>query len=220
MYPAREITGDVRTTGSHISNNQVGRERDAKVYAFLRLVRAATIVQFVAAGIFSSEERGRRRLKRLEQRKKIRCAGYADFDGKLVKVFCSGRCAILEHEIEITEIFLRMRVTRILWTGIPDELQKYNIDRLIEVGEKKFVWEHDRGTEDWYQIRAKMQKLADCRFDVLWTCPDDERIARLKAAAPNDRHWFTTYAQARLDPHAPCWQNNAEEIEALDRASA
>lgn len=133
----------------------------------------------------------------------------------MVKVWGIGHAGPnLAHSVELLDLALALRVDDVLvGQRIPKEWrQKWDMDYVILVNGLTFAGEHDRGTENIHrQIAGRMKKLADCPFDVLWTCPDEQRMDELIGAAPNDRHWFTTFDQATT-PHEPVWENRTGAV--------
>ncbi len=152
------------------------------------------------------------------------CVGYVQLNGKTQKLWFWRELGNPQHESEISEIGTHMKVEDILrFDRIhPDYRKTYAPDAVILVNGHTFFWEHDRATERTEQIKAKMLKLSDCPFDVLWTVEDEARMTELVFLAPNDRHWFTTYKQAAELPHGKIWMNKNgewETLESTDRSS-
>jgi hypothetical protein len=148
------------------------------------------------------------------------CVGYVNMNGVLQKLWFWRESGVmhLQHEAEISEIEIRLQVDDVLrFSRIPKEMRKtLSPDALIQVNGNTFVWEHDRGTENEDQIKAKMHKLSQFDGEKMWTVPDRMRLDMLKELAPDDRHWFTTYDEAVTNPHGQIWETQSGLKDSLE----
>jgi hypothetical protein len=209
------------------NNNAIGHQRNDQVLQLFRLGYKATAKQLVQAGIFPSEERARRKMNVLEKRKSspVKHHGWYDDNGVMVKVWGIGHAGPnLAHRVELLNLALKLDVDDVLiGKRIPKDWRlKYDPDYVVVLnGRDPFFGEHDRASEDLDQVQARMKKLRDCPFDVLWDCPSEQRIGELIGEAPNNKHWFTTFAQATTNPHEKtAWKNAIGETAGVPKRLA
>jgi hypothetical protein len=200
--------------------NAFSRARDARV---LRLLEGhpATAAMLVALGWFPTKGKALRRLRRLVERKKVRLVGTVSRKpGRPEHVFCRWRPKPdqLLHEVELTELCLRLHAGRIL-RGPQLEGSDLRPDAELEINGDTYFLELDRGSMGLRQLRGRFRTYEGAGRLVLWVCPTQERLdgLRRQADAIGRLALFATFAEAVADPHRPIWIDGRGERAALPR---
>lgn len=196
------------------NNNAFAAQRDAEIYRFIEIYKIVTAWLLTFVALFPNETRGQRRLKRLSERKKLKCIGYVESGGRHRKAYTRGYVAKPQHEYEIAEIAVRLMVDQLL-----EDDSDLRIDRLIRVNGVEYGWEHDRGTESIVQVKGKQRKFESYPHDLVWTVPNEQRRDALLLTAPNDTQWFALTADALTDPHGDIFINRQGEQACLPAAT-
>ncbi len=146
------------TCPSPRESSRFARLRDERV-CFLLSQHPVTAAQLVALGWFPTKNKALRRLRRLVQRKPIRVVGtVCRKTGRPEHVFCRHRPKrdSLLHEIELTELFLRLDVGKIV--RAPQAVdQILRPDAEIWVKGRRYFLELDRGTMGYAQIAKRFR---------------------------------------------------------------
>jgi hypothetical protein len=195
------------------------RLRDERV-CFLLGSHPVTAAQLVALGWFPSRNKALRRLRRLVARKRIRVVGtVCRKTGRPEHVFCRYRpkSDSLLHEVELTELCLRLDAGRILrGRHVTDERRP---DAQVWINDRLFCVELDRGTMGYTQITRRFQVYEGSKDLVLWVCSTLERADGFRQRAEKIRSiaLFTTFAKALATPHDEIWRDYAGNAAALPR---
>lgn len=204
-------------------SSRFARFRDERIIWLLgeHPVTAAELVQL---GWFPSANKASKRLRRLARRRKIRLVGtVCRKSGRPEHVFCRWRPKAdqLLHEIELTEVCLRIDAGRIVRN--PAALDRtLRPDAEVWINGRRMFVENDRGTESYAQVERRFRVYAGTRDFVLWICSSPARRDAFRARAAGIRQiaLFTTLAEALADPHGPVWIDVAGGRASLPRQVA
>ena len=196
------------------------RHRDERV-CFLLSQHPATAAQLVALGWFPSKNKALRRLRRLVERKRVRVVGtVCRKAGRPELVYCRYRPKqdILLHEVELTELFLRLHVGKIV-RGPQAVNRVLRPDAEIWINEAHYLIELDRGTMGYGQIVKRFQAYEGSKDLVLWVCSTGERAEGFRQRAEKIRSiaLFTTFATVLATPHDAVWRDYVGNTAALPR---
>jgi hypothetical protein len=201
----------------------LSRARDARV---LRLLSAhpATAAMLASLGWFSTTGKALKRLRRLVARKKVRLVGTVSRKiGRPEHVYCRWRPKPdqLLHEVELTELCLRLHAGRIL-RGPQLEGSDLRPDAEVVINGDTYFLELDRGSMGYRQLRGRFRRYEGAGYLVLWVCPTAERRDGLRGQADGISRLalFATFAEAVADPHRPIWIDCRGERAALPRQRA
>ena len=201
-----------------------GRERDARIRWLLDM-HPVTAAMLVRLGWFSSSRKARTRLRRLVERGVIRLVGTVarNATGRPEHVYCRWRPKAdhLLHEVELTEVCLRLHAARIVrGPHITDSVTRPDAELWIN-GDKYFL-ELDRASTGPGKVeRERFRQYEAVPHLCLWVCPTDGRRDGLRERAAPIRRTalFATMADAIHDPHAPIWVDHEGRRAALPRDS-
>jgi hypothetical protein len=204
----------------HADSQAFGRERDRRLL-WLLATHPATAAMLVAIGWFPNRGKAQRRLRKLAARKCIRLAGTVSRGpGRPEHVYVRWRLKVdqLLHEVELTELCLRLDAGKIL-RGAQVTDDEVRPDAEVWIRGQLFYLEHDRGTMGYAQVERRFRKYEGCKHLALWVCPTAERAEGLRRRAERIRGvaLFTTFAEALASPHGEIWQDYAGEKAALPR---
>ena len=163
-----------------------------------------------ALGWFPSRNKALKRLSRLAAKKRVRLVGsVARTGGRPEHVYCRWRPKpdLLLHEVELTELCLRLHAGRIL-RGPHVADRTVLPDAELWINGVLYYLEFDRGTMGYAQIaRDRFRKYQDCPHLCLWVCSTEARREGLRARAECVRTTalFATAADALVSPHGPIW---------------
>jgi hypothetical protein len=163
----------------------------------------------VALGWFPTKRKSLRRLSRLVERNRIRLVGTVSRKpGRPEHVYCrwQPKRDDLLHEVELTELSLRLDAARIL-RGPHTTDREIRPDAEVWINGQLYYLELDRGTMGYAHVEQRFRLYEEFAHFVLWVCPTPERRDGLRSRAERLRHCalFTTYIEALADPHAPIW---------------
>jgi hypothetical protein len=181
-----------------------------------------TAAMLVRVGLFPSKNKALKRLKRLVQRKRVRLVGtVCRKAGRPEHVYCRWRPKVdhLLHEIELTEVCLRLHAGKIL-RGPHATDAMIRPDAEVWIDREVYYVELDRGSMSYPQVvRDRFRKYEGCPHLSLWVCPTAVRRDGLRARAERLRHTalFTTLAEALASPHGPIWVDHRGGRAALPR---
>ncbi len=194
-----------------------GRSRESTASARLRDARIewllgthpVTAEMLVSIGLFPTRAKALKRLRRLAARQRIRLVGSVGRKcGRPEHVFCRFRPKgnDLRHEVELTELCLRLDAARIL-RGPHATDRQIRPDAEVWINGQLYYLELDRGTMSYAQIVGRFRLYAGFPHFVLWVCAGAERRDGLRARAERIRTCalFTTFAEAVSSPHAAVW---------------
>jgi hypothetical protein len=182
-----------------------------------------TAAMLVGIGLFPSKGKALRRLNRLVEKGRIKLTGTVRRKlGRPEHVFCRSRVKTdqLQHEVELTELCLRIHAEKIL-RGPYVTNRDIRPDAEFWINGDLYFLEHDRGTSGYTQIVQKRFPLYERnRHLVLWVCPTDERREGLRRRAATIRHTalFATFRDAMASPHGPIWIDHDGGRVALPRS--
>lgn len=184
------------------------RVRDARILWLLDR-HPVTAAMLVSLGLFSSKRRALRRLNRLVTRGHIRLVGTVPrATGRPEHVYCRWRPKAddLAHEIELTELCLRLDAERID-RGPRATDNAIRPDAEVWINGQVYYLELDRGTMGYAQIERRFRLYEAFAHFVLWVCPTAERRDGLRTRAEGLRSsaLFATFADATATPHRPVW---------------
>lgn len=189
--------------------NRFARVRDAKVLWLLGS-HPMTAAHLVRVGLFPTAKKARRRLRRLAERHRVKLAGTVHrHPGRPEHVFCRWRPSpqTLRHEVELTDVCLRLHVGRI--ARGPGATDPHLLpDAELWVNGQRLLLEHDRGTTAVSRLaRDRFAKYQACPDLSLWVCPTPARRDALRAAAQALRGTalFCTLPDLLADPHGSVW---------------
>ena len=189
--------------------NAFARERDARVRWLLGMhpVTAATLVSL---GWFPSKNKALRRLNRLVEKGGARLVGTVRRKiGRPEHVFCRWRPKVdqLLHEVELTDLCLRLDAGRIL-RGLKATDAAVRPDAEVLINGRVYYLELDRATTGSGKIeRDRFRRYEGCPHLSLWVCPTEARREALRARAESVRHTalFATLAEVMATPHGAVW---------------
>jgi hypothetical protein len=202
------------------SSNAFARERDARI-CWLLDTHPATAAMLVALGLFPSKAKALKRLNRLVQRRRVRLAGtVCRKSGRPEHVFarCRPKPDQLLHEIELTDLCLKLQAGRIL-RGAQVTNPAVRADAEVWINGHLYYLELDRGSMGYDQIERRFRGYEASQHVVLWVCPSVDRLEGLRQRAERIRHvgLFTTLAEALRSPHAEIWRDYQGTMAALPR---
>jgi len=205
---------------SATQSTSFSRERDARIRWLLGMhpVTAATLVSI---GWFPTRNKALKRLRRLVQRKRVRLVGtICRKAGRPEHVYCRFRpkADSLLHEVELTELCLRLDAAKIL-RGPEVTDARLRPDAEVWINGRLYYLELDRGTMGYAQIARRFRLYEECAHFVLWVCSSPQRVEGFRRRATAIRHTalFTTLASALTAPHGPIWQDVGGHIASLPR---
>jgi hypothetical protein len=196
------------------------RARDERI-VWLLTMHPVTAAMLVAIGWFPTRAKAHKRLRRLTAKGRIRFVGtVCRAPGRPEFVFC--RWPVKEdnlmHEIELTELCLRIDAGKILrGPHVTDD--RIRPDAEVWINDQLYYLEHDRGTMGYAQIAGRFRLYEGIPHFVLWVCSTPERRDGLRTRAEGVRHCalFTTFAEAVISPHAAIWSDFRGEKATLPR---
>jgi len=187
-----------------------GEARDAAITDLLD-THPVTAGTLLGLGWFPTRKKARERLLLLMKRGEVRRVGIVRRPRRPAEdVYCrwQPKSDQLLHEMDLTEVCLRMSAARIL-RGPDIQDRAVRPDAEVWIKGRLFYVELDRGTMREGQIEARAALYAGCRCLALWVCANEGRLSEVRTwmkAVPCDA-LFTTFAEAAADPHAPIWQD-------------
>jgi hypothetical protein len=181
----------------------------------------ATAGILVQMRLFPSRKKACKRLARLLAENSITRVGTVCRRGKRPEyVYCGWHPSSnqLIHEVELTELCLRLHAGEIL-RGPSVQSSTIRPDAEVWIRGQLYYLELDRGTMSSTQIARRCRLYEGCRDFVLWVCPTVQRMAVLRRGAERLRATalFTTYGEALASPHGPIWTDYRGEKAALPR---
>lgn len=199
------------------------RERDARV---CRLLESHPVTAAMLVGLrwFPTKTKALKRLRRLVKRQLIRLVGtVCRKAGRPEHVYCRYRpkADSLLHEVELTELCLRLAAGRI--DRGPQAVDRtLRPDAELWINGQPYFLELDRGTMGYAQIQRRFRVYEATRDFALWVCSTPDRRDDFRARAEGIRHvaLFTTIADALRDPHEPIWIDYAGGRTSLPRDGA
>lgn len=185
-----------------------GRARDARLEWLLDM-HPVTAEMLVGIGWFPNKAKALRRLKQLVTRERVRLIGMVSRKGgRPENVYCRWRPKVdnLLHEVELTELCLRLDASKIL-RGPKCTDPAIRPDAELLINGQIYYLELDRGTMGHTQMTRRFREYAGFPHFVLWVCATAERRDFLRARAELLRHvgLFTTFAEAISSPHGRIW---------------
>lgn len=196
------------------------RERDARILWLLGQ-HPMTAAMLVRLGWFPTKNKSLKRLGRLVKRNRIRFVGtVARRAGRPEHVYCRWRPKVdqLLHEVELTELCLRLDAGRILRGPHVTDTQ-LRPDAEVWINGRLHYLELDRGTMGYLQIEKRFRKYEGCGHLVLWVCSSDERREGFRHRASGIRSiaLFATLADVLPSPHGEVWSDYSGDRAALPR---
>lgn len=199
-----------------------GPERDARVRRLLDM-HPATAAMLVGLRWFPSKDKALKRLRTLTRRGAVRLVGTIarTGTGRPEHVYCGWRLKPdqLLHEVELTEVCLRLHAARIL-RGPHVRDRARSPDAELWINGDYYALELDRGTTGAARIeQERFPKYASSPHLCLWVCPTAARRETLRARAAGVRRTalFATMQDALRDPHAAIWVDHDGRRAALPR---
>jgi hypothetical protein len=159
---------------------------------------------------FPSRNKALKRLRRLVVRKRLKLVGsVARTGGRPEYVYCRWRPKpdLLLHEVELTELCLRLYAGRIL-RGPHVADRTVLPDAELWINGVLYYLEFDRGTMSYQQVvRDRFRKYRDCPHLCLWVCSTEARREglRIRAECVRTTALFATVGDALVSPHGPIW---------------
>ncbi len=191
--------------------NALARERDARIHWLLGL-HPVTAAMLFRIGWFPTTNKALRRLNRLVEKGQLSLVGTVHRrTGRPEHVFCRWRPKAdqLLHEVELTELCLRLDAGRIVrGTKVTDAFVRPDAE--VWINGRVHYLELDRATTGSGKIeRDRFLKYEGCPHLSLWVCPTEARRETLRARAAGVRAGalFTTMAEAMTSPHGPIWMD-------------
>lgn len=190
-------------------STRFARERDARI-RWLLDTHPVTAAMLVRVGWFPTKNKALRRLNRLVERGRVRLVGTVRRKtGRPEHVFCRWRPKVdqLLHEVELTDLCLRLDAGRIL-RGPQVTDSHIRPDAEVWINGRLYYVELDRATTGSGKIeRDRFRKYDGCPHLSLWVCPTEVRRETLRAKAAGVRAGalFATFAEAMATPHGPVW---------------
>lgn len=198
--------------GSQCDSGRFASIRDARILWLLSQhpVTAATLV---ALGWFPNRNKALRRLRRLVQRKRIRLVGVVCRKaGRPEHVYCRYRSKqdTLTHEVELTELCLRLDAGRIVRDPRAVD-RRLRPDAEVWINGDLYHLELDRGTMGLAQIERRFRQYEGSPHFVLWVCGTAGRRDDFRVRAERIRSiaLFTTFAEILASPHGAVWLDHA-----------
>jgi hypothetical protein len=199
------------------------RTRDSRVEWLLGM-HPVTAAMLVGIGLFPSKDKALRRLNRLVEKGRIRLVGtVCRKGGRPEHVFCRWRSKAddLVHEVELTEVCLRLDASKIL-RGPHATDTNIRPDAEVWINGGLNYLELDRGTMSYAQIVTdRFHKYASCPYLSLWVCPNESRRDGLRLRAESVRHsaLFASLPEVLVSPHGRIWVDFSGHWAALPRES-
>ena len=203
----------VAPAGISHRSNAFARERDARV-CWLLDNHPTTAAMLVRLGWFPSRNKALKRLNRLVARKRLKLVGtVARTGGRPEHVYSRWRPKpdLLLHEVELTELCLKLHAGRIL-RGPHVADSRVLPDAQLWISGVLYYLELDRGTMSYQQVvRDRFRKYRDCPHLCLWLCSSEARREGLRSRAEGLRTTalFATVVDALALPHGPIWLDYA-----------
>ncbi len=200
----------------------VARERDARV-CWLLAQHPVTAAMLLSLGWFPNRKKALRRLRRLVSQNRIRLIGTVSRKhGRPEQVYCRWRPKVdqLIHEVELTELCLRLDAGKILrGPHVTDGVIRPDAE--VWITGRLYYLELDRGTMSYAQIERRFRKYENSPHLVLWVCSSPERMEVFRQRAERIRHvaLFTTSSEALASPHGSIWQDYRGDHVSLPRES-
>jgi hypothetical protein len=174
-------------------------------------------------GWFPSRGKALKRLRRLVARGRIRFAGTVSRkSGRPEHVYCRWRVKPdqLQHEIELTDVCLRLDAGRISRGPHVTDFE-VRPDAEVWINERLYYLELDRGTMGYAQIDRRFRAYEGCPHLALWVCGSRERLEGLRRRAGRVRTTalFATLADVLATPHGRIWHDHSGQTAALPRES-
>jgi hypothetical protein len=196
------------------------RERDERVQRLLA-DHPATSGILASLGWFPTRDKARKRLRRLQARKRVRLVGaVCRKAGRPEQVYCGWRPApdALTHEVELTELCLRIDAGGLV-RGPRATDEQLRPDAELTISGQRYLLEFDRGTMGYRQIERRFRVYERCPDFVLWVCSTPERREGMRSRAGMLRSTalFATRDEAMANPHAPVWRDVDGATVALPR---
>jgi hypothetical protein len=164
---------------------------------------------FVRLGWFPNKRKALKRLGQLRARKRIRLVGtVARKAGRPEYVFSRYRLKAdqLIHEVELTEVCLRLHAAKILrGPHIADRHRRPDAE--VWINDRLYLLELDRGSMGYAQIDRRFRLYEGCPHLTLWICSSTERLENMRQRAERLRATalFTTLREAMQSPHEEIW---------------
>lgn len=201
-------------------NLAFSRERDARI-CWLLETHPVTAAMLVGLGWFPTKKKARNRLRRLVFRKHIQLVGTICRKlGRPEHVYCRFRLKPdqLVHEVELTELCLRLDAGKIL-RGTQATDERIRPDAEVWIEGRLYYLEIDRGTMGYAQIERRFRLYEGFPHLSLWVCSTPARMEGFRQQAEKLRHsaLFTTLTQALSSPHGEIWIDYAGGRAALPR---
>ena len=186
----------------------LARVRDARIRWLLGL-HPVTAAMLVSLGWFPTKQKALRRLGRLVERRRVRVVGTVSRKpGRPEHVYCrwQPKSDDLEHEVELTELCLRLDAATIS-RGPQTTDHDIRPDAEAWINGQVYYLELDCGTMGYAQIARRFRLYETFPQFVLWVCPTPERRdgLRTRAGAIRSAALFTTLPEALADPHSAIW---------------
>lgn len=197
------------TPAAHRHSNVFARERDARVRWLLDM-HPVTAAMLVRVRWFPTKNKALRRLDRLVRRRQVRFVGTVRRAvGRPEHVYCRWRPKAdqLVHEVELTEVCLRLDAGRIV-RGPHVTDTHVRPDAEVWANGRVYYLELDRGTTGVGRIAAvRFRKYEGCPHLSLWVCPTTARRDALRTRAERIRGTalFSTLPEVLASPHGPVW---------------
>jgi hypothetical protein len=162
----------------------------------------------VALG-FPNKNKALNRLRRLVEQRRVRVVGtVCRHAGRPEHVYCHWRPSAdsLLHEVQLTEVFLRLHAGRIL-RGPQVQDRVLLPDAEVWINGRLYLLELDRGSMGYAQVERRFRKYEGCPHLSLWICATEARREGLRVRAEKLRHsaLFTTFAEVLAAPHGEIW---------------
>lgn len=197
-----------------------GLDRDARIGSLLG-THPVTAAMLVRLGWFPNTKKALQRLRILAKRKAVTRVGAVwRKEGRPENVYClwHPKSDHLLHEVELSEVCLQLSAGVIRRDpAIMD--RAIRADAEVVINQELFYLELDRGTMRMGQIERRLARYEGSRHISLWICADGKRLEEVRRRAAKVRHTalFTTFAEAKADPHAEIWQDFGGARVALPR---
>ena len=216
------MRGDPNSAGRPQRSIAFSRERDGQV-CWLLDHHPVTAAMLASLGWFPSRGKALKRLRRLAARRRVRFAGTVSRKpGRPEHVYCRWRVKPdqLQHEIELTDVCLRLDVGRILREPHVTDLD-VRPDAEVWINGRLYYLELDRGTMGYAQIERRFRAYEGCPHLALWVCGSRERREGLRRRAGRVRTTalFATLTDVLATPHARIWHDHGGQTAALPRES-
>jgi hypothetical protein len=215
----------IRANTNPRSTNRRGAERDAWIVR-LAQIGPIWINVLLCLRLFPSRQTAERRLRKLEESKRLRYAGRVAFEGqRRTHIWCNRRFweGQLRHEVDVMRVFFAYWPHAFALTG-SDVNPRWRADMELTIGQvgsgRRYMVEIDEGTEPLHQVRSRLRSYEDCPHTVLMVVPSALRANEVIRLTDNSRIYASRLDSCLAEPWGQHWRNCRGEAGQIERPAA